>query len=96
MTLIDGEQVADWMEMTELDRQARERVQVEGGDVNPGGGISGFDVMGMLGSFKSPSGCGLGEDEIGMKCTYLIFKSLFSPSRIIMEAHSLPMLSLVS
>ena len=33
-TSIDGERVAERMEMTEPDRRARERVRAEGGDVN--------------------------------------------------------------
>ena len=40
---------------------------------SPGGSILGFDVVKVLGSFKSLGGGGLGEDEIGMKCTYLDF-----------------------
>ena len=43
---------------------------------SPGGGVPGFDVMGMLGSFQSPGGGCLGEDEVGVKGTYLGFQVL--------------------
>ena len=41
MTSIDGEWVAERMEMIEPDRRARERVQAEGGDVNREGPAQG-------------------------------------------------------
>ena len=53
------------------------RVSVGGGRRSelrgPGlvGGILGFNVVGVLGSFKSPSGGCLGKDEIGLEFTYL-------------------------
>ena len=77
-TSIDGERVVDLTEITEPDGQARDRVRADGGETNregpsSGGGVLGLDVMGSLGSLKSPGGSSLGEDEIGMDLTYLCF-----------------------
>ena len=38
-----------------------------------------MDVVGSLGSLKSPGGSSLGEDEIGADLTYLCFQILIDP-----------------
>ena len=101
MTSIDGERVAERTEMTEPDRRARERVRAEGGDVNREGPAWGEASWGStlwerLALFRARVAVVWARTRSERRVLISFFMSLFSPSNIIIDAHNLPMSSLVS
>ena len=101
MTSMDGEREADWTVMTEPDRRARERVRVEGGDVKREGPARGEASRGStlcerLALFRARVALVWVRTRTDRRVLISAFKSLFNPSNMTIEAHSLPMSSLVS
>ena len=101
MTSIDGERVVERMETTEPDRRARERVRAEGGDVNREGPARGeasrvSTWWERLARLRARVAVVWARTRSARRVLISFLKSLLSPSRIMMEAHSLPMSSLVS
>ena len=101
MTSMDGEREADWTVMTEPDRRALERVRAEGGDVNREGPARGEASRGStlwerLALFRARVAVVWARTRSERKVLISALKSLFSPSNITIEAHSLLISSLVS
>ena len=101
MTSVDDERVVDLTEVTETDRRPRERVWVAGGEVNRvgparGEGSWGSTLWTRLAHLRARVAVVWARTRSARRVLISFFKSLLSPSRIMMEAHSLPMSSLVS
>ena len=101
MTSSDGERVVERTEMMEPDRRARERVRAAGGEVNRGGPALGEGSRvstwwERLARLRARVAVVWARTRSARRLLISFFRSLLSPSKIIMEAHSLPMSSLVS